>query len=193
MVNQATLALLIAAANAATGPLPKDNSVFPKFASTVTPSAAGDWNAGNSQVLDGFSKSGTTLAGNYRAYRNNLYVFPTQSISAKGASQAVQAQTTGKRAFYENTSTMLGDYPALATDAVGTNMPTTSHWVACTAIVEVKNCPGGVGYGAAASIALSARIIMKAGVSGQISAYGGGSSAAFTWQQDLVMASFYNP
>ena len=168
MVKYYSVVALLGAAEAAVGPLPKDNASFPKFATLVTPTAATDWDATMSQVLNGFVKSGTVLSGLYRAYRNDLYVFPTQKVSAKGASQAVIAQDTGKRSFYVVDSTKIGDYPSLSTDAIGTTYPANSHWVACKLITEVKQCPGGVGYGAAASIPLTSRIIMRAGVTGQI-------------------------
>ena len=165
-------------------------TAFPKFQTPVTPTLAADIT--NDHILANYVSSGTTLAGNYRAYRNDLYVFPTQRLTATTSTQVVQAQDAGKRAFYEIDSTKVGAFPP-ATSADKSNVTTDSRWVACTVITDVAKCNSGVGWNGTASKSIVSRIIMRAGVSGAIPSYGDGESAAFTWQSDLVLASFYHP
>jgi hypothetical protein len=63
---------LLGVTNALMGPLP--TSSFPKYPTTVSPKND-ELDSGN--LLIDFSKIANTVAGLYRAYRNDLYVFPT--------------------------------------------------------------------------------------------------------------------
>lgn len=76
MANKYSVLALIGVTQAATpGPMPA-LATFPKFATTAPPTGATNID-GAFNVLSGFSKSGTSLAGPYNAFRNDLVVFPT--------------------------------------------------------------------------------------------------------------------
>jgi hypothetical protein len=77
-MNKYSVMALLGAANAATGPLPS-STTFPKF-DTVTAPTVSVLTTNN--VLIAYNHSGTTVSGPYRAYRNDLVVFLTQTLAA---------------------------------------------------------------------------------------------------------------
>jgi hypothetical protein len=100
------------------GPLPS-SSTFPKFATTPGPSNA---EKSTNNVLKAYSQSGTTVSGPYRAYRNDLYVFLTQTLSSVTATdQTVIAAASDTRSFYVFSVAKLGAYPN-GTDATKSNV-----------------------------------------------------------------------
>ncbi len=97
-MNKASVMILLGVAQAATpGPTPAA-ATFPKFATPVDPT--GTTVSGNA-VKSTYLVSGTTASGLYRAYRNDLIIFPTQSLTIGGTSvaQTIVAQTF-TRTFY---------------------------------------------------------------------------------------------
>lgn len=99
------------ASSAALCPLPTAD--YPLHASPAAPSVAGSTLNGAGAVLPAYSTVGGTLLGPYRAFRNDLYVFPTQAVAkadwadpASKASVVTQGATT--RTFWQLTAPQLG-------------------------------------------------------------------------------------
>lgn len=138
--------------------------------------------------------SGTTASGLYRAFRNNMLIFPTQTLTAGNTAtqQAVTTPSTGSRTFWQLTTAHLGNYPPEALTA--SNIANGAVWSACLTTKAATNaqCNGGVGKTSSADHVIANRIVAQANVITAIS-LGGGSSNVFQWHQDLLMASMYHP
>jgi len=71
--------------------------------------------------------------------------------------------------------------------------------VACTDISDALKCNGGAGYNNAASAGaarthnIKTRLVLKAGNTAAIQVGGDSSAYNWTWNNDLVLASFYQP
>ena len=81
MKNIAVLAL-IGAANTKVAPIPTDLKKWPVYDTPAAPATKDQTEDAAGNVLEKFSTSTKTKAnlGPYRAYRNDLYVFPTQKV-----------------------------------------------------------------------------------------------------------------
>lgn len=76
MRSKIIIGALLGGSQAILGPLP--GSDFPKFPTTTNPTGG---NVDGDYVKEDYSKSvNGVVHGLYRAYRNALYIFPTQSI-----------------------------------------------------------------------------------------------------------------
>ncbi len=119
MLNKySTLALLGAVSAGPAGPLPAV-ATYPKFATAVPPSTGASTADASGNVLDAYCKVGSNYVGLVRPFRNDIYVFPTQTIvradqaAKSGATSTVGYPTGTTRTFYQTTTTQLGTYPAV--------------------------------------------------------------------------------
>jgi hypothetical protein len=80
MLNKFTVLALIGATQSAVSPLP--NTTFPKYATVVTPlTSTSPATLGSvAQVLVAYVTSNSVVVGPHRAYRNNVTIFPTQTV-----------------------------------------------------------------------------------------------------------------
>jgi hypothetical protein len=158
-MNQKVLLALIGAASAVTpGPTP-DND-FPKYPGGGVPATGGDLSNAK-YVKDTYNMSGTTPAGLYRAYRNKMLIFPTQTLTAgnTATNQAVTTPVTGSRTFWQFTTAHLGNYPPEA--ATAANIANGAVWMVCLDTKAATNaeCNGGVGKSSSADHVISKRIV----------------------------------
>lgn len=191
MTFKEILFLLVAAKAPTPGPTPDKD--YPKYPGGGVPATGGDL-SNSKYVKETYNNSGTTAAGLYRAYRNKMLIFPTQTLTAgnTATNQAVAAPSTGSRTFWQFTTAHLGNYPPEATTV--SNIANGAVWMTCLDTKAATNaeCNGGVGKSSSADHVISKRIVAQAGVSTAIS-LGGGSSDVFIWNEDLLMASMYHP
>jgi len=127
IMKKCSVMALLGATQAAT-PGPTPTATFPKFDTVVPPAASFKE---TNFVKSTYSMSGTVLSGLYRAYRNDLIIFPTQSLTVgnTATAQAVVAQTV-TRTFYQHKAQQIGNYP-VKTTATYTNVATGPTYVAC--------------------------------------------------------------
>jgi len=181
---------LIGIANGATGPLPvtSGTSTFPKYPSVTAPVTTTDYNA-NGAMLAAYTKNGANVVGPYRAYRNDLIVFPTQTVATQNTVTTAKA---GTRSFYAMTAAHLDAFGAPL--AASSGAVDGTYWTVCKSgsITTVLQCNNGVGYAGSADTPIAHRILMRVGVSTAFTGYGGGTSDAFAWNEDLVLAALYH-
>ena len=120
------------------GPLPGDNSAFPKIATAPT------WTTGSAgDITDANVKQGTTFIGPYRGYRGDAVVYPTQNVQkwASGTSVALAAQST-TRTFWALSATEIGTYFTTSTSA--SNDANGAGYVICqdTKLAKPEECNG---------------------------------------------------
>jgi len=72
--------VVLGAASAALSPLPGTN--FPEFPTKVAPTTA---EKDNGNILQAYNQVNSNDVGLYRAFRNGLYVFPTQNFVKAGS------------------------------------------------------------------------------------------------------------
>jgi hypothetical protein len=112
MANKYAVLTLIGATQAVVTPGPlKDTTKFPKFATEVVPSTGNSGADAANNVLIAWMTANTKYQGLYRAYRNDLVAFFTQtlpalpsaatSIAAASTAAPVAAPATGTRSFWE--------------------------------------------------------------------------------------------
>lgn len=146
---------------------------------------------------------GTVKLGPHRAFRNNLYIFPTQKVvkatttlAADKATIASQAGTT--QTFWAVASAKLGAYfgPVVTTDSstIGNTCADAAGFVVCADTSAYSKCNGGAGVNfkaAATSHLIPSRLVLKSNTIG-------GMKVALTsyptirYNEDIVMASFYH-
>jgi hypothetical protein len=100
------------------------------------------------------------------------------------------------RTFWQTSTTQLGTYPSKIVAGTATTYANGATWVACTDITDALKCNGGVGYNNAAtnkSHNVKARLVMKASSTSAIQVAGDTSAHTWSWNQDLLLASMYNP
>jgi hypothetical protein len=201
---QYSIVALLGVSSAVVTPGPLPNTAFPAHATPATlVTTAGATQEDNSgYITDVFSKVGTNIVGPYRAFRNGLYVFPTQKITkaagSTGSKGSVGDQAGTTRTFWVTDSTFLGTYPA-KTDGT-TGVADGAVWTVCkdqAAINDARLCNGGPTWNTADSKSFNIpnRIVFKVGVTGQIQVGDTSTNdkfAAVTWNEDLLMASFYH-
>jgi hypothetical protein len=102
--------------------------------------------------------------------------------------------TTDTRTFYAHKAVAAGTYPGIA--SANTNNATGTTWVVCLSnqIATNATCNGGVGrnIGTSADTLIVDRVYAQAGITSGLT-IGGGTAIAFTWIEDILMASFYHP
>jgi hypothetical protein len=103
---------LISTASAVTA-APFPDNTFPRYATATTPTGATNIDSSDN-ILPAYFDSASK--GPYRGFRNDLYVFPTQSITAASSTDATVKQTLAAqsttRTFWQTTIALLGTYPA---------------------------------------------------------------------------------
>jgi hypothetical protein len=163
---------LISAVSSALTPSPIPGSTFPKYPTVVQPKS---YELDNDNVTEDYNKVRGNISGLYRAFRNDLYVFPLQHfIAAETGSTdkcSIGSQTGEQRTFYTHDSTLVGSYPAKITAGTSSTYASGGVWVACTDISDALKCNGGAGYNNLAitkSHNVKNRLVMKASATGAI-------------------------
>jgi hypothetical protein len=106
---------LIGASQAAT-PSPVANTDYPKYATLTVPATTGNsWLASNGSILPLMFKSGAVASGLMRGFRNDLAIFPTQTLLKPVANTASAVGTIvasgATRTFWQTTAAEVGTYP----------------------------------------------------------------------------------
>ena len=192
-----SILVLVGAASAAPSPLPT-NTAWPARTGATLVTTGSNQEDNADYITDVYSKVGTVNAGPYRAFRNGLYVFPTQNITkataTPGDKGAVVAQSTASRTFWVSAPETGVAYAAKSTGAAtAANGPV---WTVCkdaAALLDNAKCNGGPTKNAdTKSYNTPYRIVFKVNNSAAITV--GSESETFpatTWNQDILMASLY--
>lgn len=144
MNKYSVVAALLGATQQAPSPLPDTATAFPKYQTQTAPSGGTALDANNVLIAWSYNAAtGSNIAGPYRAYRSDLVVFPTQTLTAESANdQVVTTAISGTRTFFPTSTTMLGAYePKIGTVA------NNAVWMVCLSgfIALATTCNGGVG------------------------------------------------
>ena len=91
-------------------------------------------------MLEAYSKNGLVKVGPIRAYRNDLYVFPTQTLikadqTITNGVCTVTAVFSNTRTFWQQLDQDMGTYPSTITtttnDTATNTVANSATWVAC--------------------------------------------------------------
>lgn len=152
---------LLGLSHAAVGPLPK-TATFPKFDTIKAPTTEVD--AAGFVLVNYLKNNANHISGPIVAYRNDLYVFPTQTLTAVASGdQTVTTAASGTRAFYPLSSTAIGTYPI--TTSGNTNAAAGATWAVCKndKVATNAECNGGVGRKTGADNVVAKRIVARPG------------------------------
>lgn len=111
-MNKFIASSLIGYTYGALTPLPANT--FPLFGTTAEPSGN---DVASNNVVDTYVKDGNVIKGSYRAIRNDVYTFPTQTLGTitTGADQSLAtAAAANTRAFWGLTAASMGTWHAAA-------------------------------------------------------------------------------
>jgi len=196
MKNIAIASLLSTTYGAAVlGPLPKDNSNFPKIATlpTFAAGSAGDLTEAN-------LKNGSNFIGPYRGYRGGAVTYPTQNVKkwATGNTVGLLAAQSTTRTFFAFTTTQIGTYFTTSTGA--STDANAAGYVICASnkLAKPEECNGAVTSSRASSqvyYAYKGRVYMKAGdANGTAIEVGGLTSkvTAWYWNTDILLHTFFH-
>jgi hypothetical protein len=202
---QYSIIALLGSASAVPTPGPLPINTYPSHATAATLiTTAGATQEDDADFITAvYSKVGANTAGPYRAFRNKLFVFPTQKIAkataTAGNKGAVVDQTTASRTFWVVDSAMLGNYPVKSVDG-SANVADGATWTICKNVAALQSalkCNGGPTWNTNdnKSYMIPNRIAFKANTSGSFQigdATDNQSTPMIVWHQDLLMASLYH-